>query len=166
MSKITCLILQIGAICLWSYVYNIVRVFSSNAREGINLHNSPINMNRESLLASGDCSISEEYSHQFTLPHPLSEENLQVVPTCLFCCKSDLLWSEEFYTSQICFYCWLYSWSSWYKEVISLIMIQYTHTLTDEGDTKKFARLTFLDLDWCLTVLIFSFYYFLQVSII
>ena len=41
-----------------------------------------------------------------------------------------------------------------------------THTLTDEGDTKKFARLTFLDLDWCLTVLIFSFYYFLQVSII
>ncbi|KAL6346037.1 hypothetical protein AAG906_025317 [Vitis piasezkii] len=70
--------MAIGAICLWSYVYNIVRVFSSNAREGINLHNSPINMNRESLLASGDCSISEEYSHQFTLPHPLSEENLQV----------------------------------------------------------------------------------------
>ncbi|XP_034682563.1 protein PIN-LIKES 1-like isoform X2 [Vitis riparia] len=71
--------MAIGAICLWSYVYNIVRVFSSNAREGINLHNSPINMNRESLLASGDCSISEEYPHQFTLPHPLSEENLQIV---------------------------------------------------------------------------------------
>ncbi|XP_034683826.1 protein PIN-LIKES 3-like [Vitis riparia] len=70
--------MAIGAICLWSYVYNIVRVFSSNAREGINLHNSPINMNRESLLASGDCSISEEYPHQFTLHHPLSEENLQV----------------------------------------------------------------------------------------
>uniref|UniRef100_F6I0B3 Protein PIN-likeS 3 n=1 Tax=Vitis vinifera TaxID=29760 RepID=F6I0B3_VITVI len=55
--------MAIGAICLWSYVYNIVRIFSSNAREGINLH----------------CSISEEYPHQFTLPHPLSEENLQVV---------------------------------------------------------------------------------------
>ncbi|XP_059592544.1 protein PIN-LIKES 1 isoform X2 [Vitis vinifera] len=55
--------MAIGAICLWSYVYNIVRIFSSNAREGINLH----------------CSISEEYPHQFTLPHPLSEENLQIV---------------------------------------------------------------------------------------
>ncbi|XP_019075098.1 protein PIN-LIKES 1 isoform X3 [Vitis vinifera] len=90
--------MAIGAICLWSYVYNIVRIFSSNAREGINLH----------------CSISEEYPHQFTLPHPLSEENLQVVPTCLFC------------------YCWLYHWNGssssevnhwWDAAIPSIILI-------------------------------------------
>ncbi|KAJ9704173.1 hypothetical protein PVL29_005450 [Vitis rotundifolia] len=70
--------MAIGAIYLWSYVYNIVRVSSVGTTEVINIEDdSPAKM-REPLLASKDCSISVDYADQLTLPYTQSEENLKV----------------------------------------------------------------------------------------
>lgn len=70
--------MAIGAIYLWSYVYNIVRVSSVGTTEVINIEDdSPAKM-REPLLDSKDCSISVDYADQLTLPYTQSEENLKV----------------------------------------------------------------------------------------
>ncbi|RVW29561.1 Protein PIN-likeS 3 [Vitis vinifera] len=77
-NKLLVCILQIGAIYLWSYVYNIVRVSSVGTTEVINIEDdSPAKM-REPLLDSKDCSISVDYADQLTLPYTQSEENLKV----------------------------------------------------------------------------------------
>ncbi|RVW78852.1 Protein PIN-likeS 3 [Vitis vinifera] len=56
--------MAIGAIYLWSYVYNIVRVSSVGTTEVINIEDdSPAKM-REPLLDSKDCSISVDYADQ------------------------------------------------------------------------------------------------------
>ena len=90
-NKLLVCVLQIGAIYLWSYVYNIVRVSSVGTTEVINIEDdSPAKM-REPLLDSKDCSISVDYADQLTLPYTQSEENLKVVSHLSILQKFDFL---------------------------------------------------------------------------
>ncbi|KAK9284497.1 hypothetical protein L1049_023671 [Liquidambar formosana] len=83
--------MAVGAIYLWSYVYNIVRISSSKISKEVRIDDSTINMKHtaetskllhgtctEALLPPKDCSISLDQAYQFTLPFPKPEEEVKV----------------------------------------------------------------------------------------
>ncbi|XP_052190709.1 protein PIN-LIKES 3-like [Diospyros lotus] len=72
--------MAIGAVCLWSYVYNIVRLSSSNIRKEVYKNDCTDNTKsdncEEPLLPSEGCS-SEDYGCQFS-PKGISDGNRKV----------------------------------------------------------------------------------------
>lgn len=75
-----CLSDQVGAVYLWSYVYNIVRISSSKSSKVVEIVDSPECMSsretsiseplsyKEPLLSSVACVVSEDHADQFALP--------------------------------------------------------------------------------------------------
>lgn len=68
--------LQIGAIYLWSYVYNIVRVYSRSNKEFISTSKfsnksstSDLASCMEPLLDSGEISVAEDNADRFAPPY-------------------------------------------------------------------------------------------------
>ncbi|KAK9284492.1 hypothetical protein L1049_023665 [Liquidambar formosana] len=84
--------MAIGAIYLWSYVYNTVRIYSNKSTEGAKTNESTINTKsfRETsvnlskcctgpLLPSEDCLMVEANSDPFQLPCTISEGKSKIV---------------------------------------------------------------------------------------
>ena len=88
------LILQIGAIGIWSYVYAIMRISANKCKKEINLDDSTISIRTsgetleilsegctEALLPSKDCPSSRECSEEVELTHAGSEGKQKVFPS-------------------------------------------------------------------------------------
>ncbi|KAK9164784.1 hypothetical protein Syun_005686 [Stephania yunnanensis] len=87
--------LAVGAVYLWSYVYNIVRVFSIPKNKGVEVfaESSEVTASsyKEALLPSKDFSTANDYEDKFTLPYNISEETLQVSVFSKIGCQLKLL---------------------------------------------------------------------------
>ncbi|KAK9112818.1 hypothetical protein Scep_020337 [Stephania cephalantha] len=74
--------LAVGDVYLWSYVYNIVRIFSIPKNKGVEVfaESSEVTASsyKEALLPSIDFSTANDYEDKFTLPYNVSKETLQV----------------------------------------------------------------------------------------
>ncbi|XP_010266292.1 PREDICTED: protein PIN-LIKES 3-like [Nelumbo nucifera] len=82
--------MAIGAVYLWSYVFNIVRIYSRSSR-GVEVNESiitsefpqesskiPVGSSTEALLPSKDYLISDNYEDQFSLHFTTYERNTEV----------------------------------------------------------------------------------------
>ncbi|KAI8549226.1 hypothetical protein RHMOL_Rhmol06G0009800 [Rhododendron molle] len=82
--------MAVGAVYLWSYVYNIVRISSSKSSKEVKIVDSPECMSskdtskseqlsyKEPLLSSVPCVVSEDHASQFALPCTRFEGKAQV----------------------------------------------------------------------------------------
>ena len=103
-------VLQIGAIYLWSYVYNIVRIFSSKVNEKVNADEFTSNKkpngatskllhgnSSEAVLPSENCSVSVDNANKLILP---SEEEKKVAPSASFA-KNEIYYDFEVLTLEV-----------------------------------------------------------------
>ncbi|KAF7141020.1 hypothetical protein RHSIM_Rhsim06G0002300 [Rhododendron simsii] len=82
--------MAVGAVYLWSYVYNIVRISSRKRSKAVEIVDSPECMSpketsiseplsyKEPLLSSVECVVSEDHADQFALPCTRFEGKAQV----------------------------------------------------------------------------------------
>lgn len=85
-----CLSDQVGAVYLWSYVYNIVRISSSKSSKEVEIVDSPVCKTsretsisepvsyKEPLLSSEAFVVSEDHADQFAMPCTRFEVKAQV----------------------------------------------------------------------------------------
>ncbi|KAA8514724.1 hypothetical protein F0562_017903 [Nyssa sinensis] len=85
--------MAIGAVYLWSYVYNIVRISSSQSSKDVEINHSVGKSSRETsisqsgideepLLSSKECTLSKEHADQFAPPSTSFEGKPQVAVSC------------------------------------------------------------------------------------
>lgn len=80
--------LQIGAIYLWSYVYNIVRVSSSRSSKEVEIIDSPVNKpSRENLSSPTGSSSTEPLLSSSYLIEAEDSENGLTLPQDRLECK-------------------------------------------------------------------------------
>lgn len=103
--------LQIGAIYLWSYVYNIVRIFSSRINEKVTIDEFASNIKSsggaseipqescsEALLPSENYSVSMDCANKSMPP---SEEKVKVVSSSSFAITEIYYNFEEFLNLEV-----------------------------------------------------------------